>query len=146
MKPNLNRHPLALGIHGVVLAARVAPQLLASTPSIDAVLETHQVCGGCQLVVERTGKACHNCGAQTMKPKRIRSRHKPLTAYDVVEGGVYVPKRGNDKSPNLTVVDLDRIESERYGVLVTYLRAGDEDTESCNLADFLALVSRRVEA
>lgn len=78
------------------------------------------------------------------KPKRIRSRHKPLTALDIVIGGVYVPKRGNNKSPNWIV---DSISPD--GILIAAHRKDDrpEDINSAfTFPGFLALVARRADA
>jgi hypothetical protein len=83
--------------------------------------------------------------AEPAKRKRVRVRTKPLTAADIVVGAAYVPKRGNNRTPNLTVVDVDYAEAKEFGPLVVYQRAGDEDIDSANMADFLALVARRAD-
>jgi len=88
-----------------------------------------------------TSRALRN-GTLAGKPKRVRVRVKPLTVEDIVASGIYVPKRGNNKTPNITVerttLDHDsRIRTVRY-------RQRDE-VHVCTDAEFLALVSRRVE-
>lgn len=109
-------------------------------PPIETSPET-QVCKSCYHVFMRDVSTCPECGAPGMKPKRIRSRHKPLTAADIVEGGVYVPKRGNDKTPNFVVT----LVSPRYDAVNA--RKVDQ-SEGCvrgySTDEFLALVSRRV--
>jgi hypothetical protein len=75
-------------------------------------------------------------------PKRIRVRSKPLTAADIVEGGEYVPKRGNDKTPNLYVASVGPD-------LVAFRSVRDVPSAICQgvtMTDFLALVSRRIGA
>lgn len=82
------------------------------------------------------------------KPKRVRVRTKPLTAADIVKGGEYVPKRGNDKTPNLIVAEVWAApafdEPEPLETHVSYDRKGVR--EVVTMADFLALVARRVSA
>jgi hypothetical protein len=78
--------------------------------------------------------------------KRIRIRSPKLYACDIEVGGEYVPKRGNDKTPNFVVTDIDRTEAEKYGDLVIYRDGKSDDICSANMDDFLALVARRVGA
>lgn len=79
-------------------------------------------------------------------PKRIRSRHKPLTVADIVEGGVYVPKRGNDKTPNYRVTDIEPVPLE-LDPDVYFEREGVENSDGwCDLSAFLKLVARRANA
>jgi len=79
------------------------------------------------------------------KPKRVRVRAKPLTVADIVVGGEYVPKRGNDKTPNFRVVERDDPKyPEDEGVLLAVERKGE--IRHMSAVDFLALVARRVNA
>lgn len=78
------------------------------------------------------------------KPKRVRVRVKPLTAADIAVGAWYVPKRGNDKTPNLFVAAIDDA-----GVLYDRRRPDAlsvGEVTRVSMADFLALVARRVDA
>jgi len=80
---------------------------------------------------------------QLAKPKRVRSRHKPLTEDDIVVGCSYVPKKGNQFSPNFEVLrrsDPD-IEAGEHGVLLEVRR--QLDVRTIDLATFLTLVSRK---
>lgn len=95
--------------------------------------------GGC----ERLGHTVETCDSpkveeKTAKRKRIRVRSKPLTEADIVIGGEYVPKRGNDKTPNYKVVDL----GNNY---VSWTRGPAEagTAGAFEMANFLALVARR---
>lgn len=76
------------------------------------------------------------------KPKRIRVRSKPLTVDDIVAGGVYVPKRGNDKTPNIVVSGMTK---DRF---IISWRKSNESADARHTAtsmyEFLKLVSRRV--
>jgi hypothetical protein len=77
-----------------------------------------------------------------VKPKRVRVRTKPLTAADIVEGGEYVPKRGNNKTPNLVVAAVSP-----DGSLIVWHRSNESaaDCDSAStVAEFLALAARRV--
>jgi hypothetical protein len=82
-------------------------------------------------------------------PKRVRVRTKPLTAADIVTGGVYVPKRGNNKTPNLVVRSVKGVQRKckEPEVSVLFMRKGDDVwVGSATLPEFLALVARRVGA
>ncbi|QJI53013.1 hypothetical protein XccvBFoX4_gp59c [Xanthomonas phage FoX4] len=73
---------------------------------------------------------------QLAKPKRIRSRHKPLTEDDIVVGCSYVPKKGNQFSPKLKVIGIGPCGQVHYTVNTAKL---DTPTK----ARFLTLVSRK---
>lgn len=77
------------------------------------------------------------------KPKRVRVRAKPLTAADIAPGALYVPKRGNDKTPHLLILLVDWVRSE-----VVYRQDGKitQTPTTVSIADFLALAARRVNA
>lgn len=78
------------------------------------------------------------------KPKRVRVRAKPLTVTDIVVGAWYVPKRGNDKTPNLFVAAIDDA-----GVLYDRRRPDAlnvGEVTRVSMTDFLALVARRADA
>lgn len=80
------------------------------------------------------------------KPKRVRVRAKPLTAADIVIGGEYVPKRGNNKTPNLFVRDVQthHAKCKEPTTVVHYVQKGKAHVDT--MADFLALAARRVNA
>lgn len=80
------------------------------------------------------------------KPKRIRVRGKPLTVADIVPGGVYVPKRGNDKTPNIVVRAIDCGATFADPNTVLYTRGESTETTRAAMPEFLALVSRKVTA
>lgn len=88
------------------------------------------------------------CGEQGLKPKRIRPPKTKLHACDVEAGALYVPKRGNDKTPRLRVVMVVMDESETPA-RVWFCRENEPDKVAVHpdgtpVADFLALVARRV--
>lgn len=71
------------------------------------------------------------------KPKRVRPpRGKPLTVADIVAGAFYVPKRGNNRTPNIVVERFD-------GRDVRYRQR--DASNVCNVEVFLSLVSRRID-
>lgn len=108
----------------------------------------------CLHVFIRGPEVCPYCGARAPKQaKRIRSRHKPLTVADIVangEGAAYVPKKGNNKSPNIIVRALGCGPQGSNEWSVVWSRENetphDYDTPNCDPIDvFLSIVARRVE-
>ena len=88
------------------------------------------------------GQVVRAVEAARARSQRIRVRGKPLTTADIVPDGVYVPKRGNDKTPNIVVRAIDSRDET-----VLYTRDGAEiEPTRVAMTDFLALVSRRVSA
>lgn len=76
------------------------------------------------------------------KPKRIRPPRQTLGIDDISAGGEYVPKRGNNRTPNI-VVERTTLDHESRVRKVRY-RQRDE-VHVCTDAEFLKLVARRVE-
>lgn len=106
-----------------------------------------RICPACFLVLNRCDTSC-TCGAKLPR-LRDRVRSPKLYACDIEAGGEYVPKRGNDKTPNYYVVATTDVEgiTDR----VWYRRMNESDANAVHptghaVADFLALVSRRVGA
>lgn len=126
-------------------AAMTTPPNLAPVPPPELIGCSNVECS---QYFERGPKVCPFCGADAPKQaRRIRSRHKPLTVDDIVEGGVYVPKRGNNKTPNIRVTDVEKLQANGALYAVAYEREGVEDSDaSCGVEEFLALVARRVDA
>jgi hypothetical protein len=85
--------------------------------------------------------AAATSAALRAKPKRIRVRSKPLTVEDIVAGAIYVPKRGNNKTPNITV-ERTSLDSQTRVRTVRY-RQRDE-VHFCTDSEFLSLVARRI--
>lgn len=104
-----------------------------------------QLCANdkCLYVYDRDASTCPGCGtpSQFKAPKRIRVRSKPLTEADIVEGGVYVPKRGNNATPNFKVLEVLPVGRVRY-----HQPGRGGAREAVCAADFLSLVARRVDA
>lgn len=76
------------------------------------------------------------------KPKRIRVRSPKLYACDIEVGGVYVPKRGNNRTPNIVV---ERVERESSGEVLAVRYRQRDDVHTCSSDEFLSLVARRID-
>jgi hypothetical protein len=81
------------------------------------------------------------------KRKRIRVRSPKLYACDVEVGAVYVPKLGNDKTPNVVVSAVSFDDDEMVNS-VWYHRSNESVFNAVHapVEDFLAIVARKVEA
>jgi len=101
----------------------------------------------CLRVFMRDAPTCPACGTSGMKPKRNRVRGRKLYACDLEPGGVYVPKRGNNKTPNFEIVRAFGRLEDGFASSVIARRVGEEgDGVSYSAEEFLALVARRVDA
>lgn len=77
------------------------------------------------------------------RAKRIRPpRTKPLEPSDIVAGGEYVPKRGNNRTPNI-IVERTTLDHDTRVRLVRY--RWRDDVRVLTDSEFLSLVARRVE-
>lgn len=133
MKPSPKLHPLALAV--TVVLDRMVRMALSLRVSMDeACRETSAA------IREQTGEFADV--RPKPKRKRVRVRTKPLTPDDIVEGGIYVPKRGNDKTPNWVV------ESFSPGKTIIAARRTTDapgNVVPFTKSEFLEVVARRVE-
>lgn len=81
-----------------------------------------------------------------VKPKRVRIRSPKLYACDIEVGAAYVPKRGNDKTPNI-IVSAVTLDDDDMVTGVWWHRANESavDTTFAQVDDFLSIVARRVD-
>lgn len=137
------------GLHALARGIAAVFWLWRNEPGSPLLAENRRETPPCVSMSPLADGVCHVCGAQesgrhdrncrNFKPKRVRIRPKPLAEADIVVGGEYVPKRGNDRTPNYAVVDTSP-------AWVTYRRVGSPPNEpaACTTyPDFLSLVARR---
>lgn len=110
--------------------------------------KSHMLVENQPVCVSFPEEGCVSVGMRLRRTKRVRIRSKPLTVDDVITGMYYVPKRGNDRTPNYRVVAV-QYGGDRHPALVWFCRDNELDKMACHptgtpVAEFLSLVARRV--
>ena len=99
-----------------------------------------RLCPNCFAILARRNTKCDVCGVALTR-LRDRVRSKALTAADITAGGEYVPKKGNNKSPNYVVQLVGP-----HGVNAKRTNESEGCVKCYSVAEFLALVARRADA